>query len=290
MDHLFLSPHADDAIGSCGGLMARLVAAGEQVVVITLFGGACPPPYAPCVEGMHRLWGQPHDVARLRHAEDEAATARLGASLIYVSDEHAAIYRRDGAGAWLYPDLQALFGIPHPADEQVRARLVARLAALVATRCDPSGLSRSAEASGRSPSGRNLDSEPQHCLYAPLGAGHHVDHLIVFAVAWQLLESDCRVVFYEDFPYASKKNALDTRLVQLPALTPSPVALDDEDLLAKIEAFNYYRSQIRMLFVDYANMPHEFIAYARSVGGQASRSPFAERFWQLPGREEPLAL
>ena len=280
MDHVFLSPHADDAIGSCGGMMAKLIAAGEKVSVITLFGGACPPPYARYVTGMHHLWGQPWDVERLRHAEDEAAAARLGASLVHVNDEQAAIYRRDGAGAWLYPDLQALFGMLHPADQDVRERVVARLTALVATRCDPSG---------KTSAGRNLDSEQPHRLYAPLGAGHHVDHLIAFAAAWQLLEFGFRVVFYEDFPYVSKKNALDSRLAQLPALTPCPVALHDEYLLAKIEAFSYYRSQIKMLFIDYASMPHEFIAYARSVGDQASHPLFAERYWQLPGKEERIA-
>lgn len=37
--HVFLSPHFDDAIGSCGGLIARLVLRGEKVLVLTIFGG-----------------------------------------------------------------------------------------------------------------------------------------------------------------------------------------------------------------------------------------------------------
>ncbi|MDR1027166.1 MAG: PIG-L family deacetylase [Rickettsiales bacterium] len=37
--HIFLSPHFDDAIGSAGGLISRLVANGERVAVATIFAG-----------------------------------------------------------------------------------------------------------------------------------------------------------------------------------------------------------------------------------------------------------
>lgn len=38
--HVFLSPHFDDAVGSGGGTIGRLVSAGHAVRVLTTFGGA----------------------------------------------------------------------------------------------------------------------------------------------------------------------------------------------------------------------------------------------------------
>ncbi|MHA1303522.1 MAG: PIG-L deacetylase family protein [Candidatus Heimdallarchaeaceae archaeon] len=37
MDHIFLSPHLDDAVASCGGLIAKLVEQGNKVIVATFF-------------------------------------------------------------------------------------------------------------------------------------------------------------------------------------------------------------------------------------------------------------
>ncbi len=35
-DHVYLSPHLDDAALSCGGAIARHVAAGQRVLVVTI--------------------------------------------------------------------------------------------------------------------------------------------------------------------------------------------------------------------------------------------------------------
>ncbi len=40
--HLFIAPHFDDVALSCGGEVARLVAAGETVSIVTVFAGVPP--------------------------------------------------------------------------------------------------------------------------------------------------------------------------------------------------------------------------------------------------------
>lgn len=259
MIHLFLSPHSDDAILSCGGLLHQLASRGERASIVTLFGGVCQPPYPLYVEQMHQLWGSPHDIARLRKAEDEAAAARLGVDLLVLTEHLIACYRRAPAGDWLYPDLNSLFGPVHPPDGDLIP-----------------ALQRSLE----------MHFDLSRCqLYAPLGVRLHVDHLIAFNLAMQLqTESKAApVIFYEDFPYASHKDALAERVDQLPGLSPTHIPLSQEELRAKIEASSYYRSQIPMLFTTHANMPVEFIAYARLVGANVTPAlPLAERCWRLP--------
>jgi hypothetical protein len=39
-DTVFVSPHPDDIALSCGGLVAELRSRGEEVVIVTVFGGA----------------------------------------------------------------------------------------------------------------------------------------------------------------------------------------------------------------------------------------------------------
>src|SRR5690348_1863487 len=60
---VYLSPHLDDAVLSCGGTIAAQAAAGEEIVVLTLFNAA---------SGDARgRWAE-------RAEEDRRAAARLG--------------------------------------------------------------------------------------------------------------------------------------------------------------------------------------------------------------------
>jgi len=40
--HIYLQPHYDDAIFSCGGAVALQVGSGQQVLLVTIFGGTPP--------------------------------------------------------------------------------------------------------------------------------------------------------------------------------------------------------------------------------------------------------
>jgi LmbE family N-acetylglucosaminyl deacetylase len=250
MDHIFFSPHADDAVASCGGTIAQLVMGGKEVSIRTLFCGEAAPPFSPAAEEFHRLWGDPKNVTRLRRAEDEAAAARLGALLCF-GDIPEAIYRRDQRGDWLYKEAAQIFSARWPQEDELVPKLIRE-----ARECFKLSEAR---------------------LYFPLGVGCHVDHLVVFAAGQTLLREGFDVVFYEDFPYAFKSSERQQRLVALPNLNCVTVGLHEREMLAKVEAFSYYRSQIPMLFGTYHNMAVEFLDYAKSVSGPDHL--FGERFW-----------
>src|SRR5258705_8534487 len=73
-DHIYLSPHLDDAALSCGGAIARHANAGARVLVVTLCTAAPPPagPFSDFANAVHQSWGLASaEVVRARLREDD---------------------------------------------------------------------------------------------------------------------------------------------------------------------------------------------------------------------------
>jgi len=61
--HLFLSPHLDDAVYSCGGTIHQLTSQGTPVQILTFMAGDPPTPLpdTPITRDLHRRWdAAPH--------------------------------------------------------------------------------------------------------------------------------------------------------------------------------------------------------------------------------------
>src|SRR5690349_4048271 len=94
--HLFLSPHYDDAVLSCGGLIHKLVGEGQRVVVRTVMGGAPSPQELPdtaIIRSLHERWAAGENPVEVRIKEDEAAVASLGASAEHMVYWMDCVYR-----------------------------------------------------------------------------------------------------------------------------------------------------------------------------------------------------
>lgn len=248
--HVFLSPHFDDAIGSCGGLMARLIAAGSEVLIINMFAGAPTFPLSPAAVELHSRWGDPADCLALRRREDRAAAAVLGCT-VHCEEVPEALYRRDRRGSWLYPELPELFRPPDPEDRALLPRFLARLSEYVSDLCS---------------------------VYAPLGIGNHVDHQFAAEMGQRLRQAGRRVLFYQDFPYLLDRRLYAGRLRLLARSRSCVVACTEDQLAAKTRAFGQYASQLSSLFPDGVNLERQMLAsaqFAGTAGGQG------ERYWQL---------
>lgn len=230
-DHLYLSPHFDDAALSCGGQIFRHTAAGESVLVVTITA-ADPSPelYSETVHSLHDRWANslggepPADMVAQRRAEDEAAFAELRADVLHLPFLDCIYRCSPESDELLYPGPMDMFGARHPADE-VDATLAGALAALP-------------------PAGR---------VYLPLGVGGHVDHAIVRGVGETTFD---HVLYYEDYPYTMTPGALEA---VLPAATRRDWAADfiwltEAALAAKIEAVAAYRSQISSFFTGHDDL------------------------------------
>jgi LmbE family N-acetylglucosaminyl deacetylase len=249
--HIYLSPHIDDAALSCGGAIARHVAAGQRVLVVTVCAGepsagAALSDYASWLHG--RWGGGDADAMALRQREDVAAMEALGADYLWLPLLDA-VYRMPER----YGSRDAIFGPLDPADP-LPAALAQALASIVA-------------------------QVPQAMLYAPLGVGNHVDHQAAFSAASELAAGGTSVAFYEEFPYAARHpSAVIDRLAALGGpFTPSTIDID-ATIARKISALDAYASQMDELFENgAADLAPAVMAYAESL--RPDEGTYGERLW-----------
>ena len=250
-DHVYISPHLDDTVISCGGAVAAQLAAGERVLSVTLSTAAPDPagPFSALADEFHGQWKlTAAQAVSARLAEERAAMARMPGLDYCWAGRLDAIYRFPEA----YNTRESLFNAPDARDPQFAdlGRLFADLRA-------------------RMPSAQ---------FYGPLGVGSHVDHLIAHTMLRQVFGAD--VNFYEDLPYSITASAYEARMAQLAGeqLTPRAVAIDTT-LGQKIEAIHAYASQLYELFGGAAQMEQQMADYAASVAPAGAR--YAERVWRF---------
>ena len=259
MKHVYLSPHLDDAVLSCGGMIHQQTSSGEEVRVLTIFAGefqnGAPSPFALV---QHGYWGNPQRPMPLRRAEDMAALALLGADAWHL-DYLDAVYRSDPGGEWLYDNEGSLWQKVSPADPLAGEGLGTMVDHLETL----------------------LPASDQAIVYAPLAVGQHVDHQVVHAAARKLLAKGYRLAFYEDMPYAMTPGAtnLAVSVAGAEEWQVDDVALTPVDLAAKVAAVGYYRSQLSVLFGGLEKMPDRLWAFAASC---SSATCLAERLWRPP--------
>lgn len=178
-DEVYISPHLDDVVFSCGGRVLQAVANRRSCLVITVFTGE--PDEAANIPAEVRA--RIGDMA-VRRDEDRRAMEQLGVDFFWM--EHAeAIYRHRAyhtvAGTlWRY---------------QASDRLLARL------------LADRVEEIARQIRARRL--------YFPLGVGNHIDHRVLCDAGVHLSHRPGRpweIFFYEDAPYAFIPHLVQYRL------------------------------------------------------------------------------
>jgi LmbE family N-acetylglucosaminyl deacetylase len=311
-DHIYLSPHMDDAALSCGGRMAMQAACGEKVLVVTVFSGIDENKAAP-----ERSLLSPAGLEVLRR-EDDAALERLGV-------DHLRLDRRDGVFRQPFPLMR--YGL--------HRRAADRSAPLTdAVRTDVERICLAA-----------------HCrhIYVPLGIGQHIDHHLAFLIGTDLGRNSINpldVRFYEEIPYVFIPHALNRRfrtlgvsdgrasgdrvfigkeimavyrsVRHLPTLTQNRfirkggllVALsagilslevlgrlnrnrgrmdlrpDTVDAFSglekKIAAILDYRSQAHLFFSGEESLRRSLMRYSLDIGGRAEQ--YLERCWKIIGR------
>lgn len=249
---VFLSPHLDDAVLSCAGMIAQRSLGSFSPLIVTPFAGT--PDYdrlSPFARVQHTYWGDPANPMALRRQEDQAAARRLGARTQHLSFLDA-VYRRDDAGRPLYPSEAAIFGPLQPEDESLIAQIAGDVGAMFPV--------------------VNLVH-----LYAPLAIGNHVDHQVVRAVATALVHQGYHCTFYEDFPYADRADG-KTTAGHTDSLQAIIEPLDAVTLDAKIEAIACYDSQMDILFGDLEQMIAAVTAHGRRYA--VDLFPAGERYWQ----------
>jgi LmbE family N-acetylglucosaminyl deacetylase len=224
---MFVSPHLDDAVLSCGALLSHL-ARTCPVTVLTVFSSASPPARSGLAarKTLRDLQvADPEVLFAQRRAEDIAVLGEAGASWIHLGLTDALFRRvgetgtdRKGGGRAAYPTFRF---------DAARGRIAGSDAGLAG---DVGALVREAAAA----TGATI-------LFGPLGVGRHVDHLITRG---GVASSGADAVYYSDFPYSISKRP-ERRFIRRASLRPY------EWLSGRAEVENLmagYRTEFTRLF------------------------------------------
>lgn len=228
---LYLSPHFDDVVLSCGGQIYERTRRGERVAVLTVCATPAPTQLSPFAAGLHARWSAQGRFDRA--AEDRAALAVLNAEPIHLNI-HDCIYRRSATGEWLYDSEEDIFG-------ELSALEPTPVAAIAAELARTAALAPGAE------------------VFAPAAIGNHVDHRLVLAAAdqWSKSADGLRFFHYADYPYAASKVVAPGKMM----------ALSDSARQAKIESLRQYRSQLSTFWKDETAMAEEVSRWVERVFG-----------------------
>jgi LmbE family N-acetylglucosaminyl deacetylase len=238
MNWIYLSPHLDDAVLSCGGIIWQQVQRGFTVSIWTVCAGDPPDePLSELAEMLHARWKTGRNAVEIRRQEDQAACALLGV-LSRHFDIPDCIYRRSPrTGEPLVASNDHLFDPVSVEEQPLLASLAARLAAELPAECH---------------------------VVSPLGLGSHVDHRLVRGAAEAL---KCKLWYYADYPYVTLEDVTkDTQAfenLEFHQFRLSPLALP-----AWQNAVATYISQISTFWSGETAMRTDLVKYARKGGGK----------------------
>jgi LmbE family N-acetylglucosaminyl deacetylase len=252
--HIFLSPHFDDAVYSCGGTLGVQVSTGLRPLVITVFGGVPSPSMelSPFAAQIHREMGFRQNAqlaVATRRAEDSRALDYLKVDYLWL-DYLDAIYR--GTPAFYTDNSQLIGGEIHAGDLSIDRELAKNLVAL-------------------------HDRLPDTVWYAPLGVGRHVDHQIVCSAIDRLIQREANIKLYEDFPYVLKNGELEERLKEFGGTLEPALVEMSEMLHLRQEAAEMYASQIQLNFGNKPTMFKAMEDYTRGI--RPVQTVHLERYW-----------
>ena len=233
---IFISPHFDDVVLSCGALVWELTHQNNAVEIWTIMGGYPPDEiFSPFADMMHQAWGLTgRTVVNMRREEDQAACAVLGAQHRHWHWPDV-IYRRDPqTGAYAVNNNTELFGSA-PNNELVKTVADALAEALP------------------------VDA----LIVLPIGLGGHVDHKTVVQ-AGQLLVG--KKHYYADYPYILTD--FDNPLLVEKHYQPMPHPLGPEALQAWQDAILCYESQVGEFWRDATETRLALRNYLAGGGGR----------------------
>ena len=255
--HIFLSPHLDDVVYSCGGTLGVQVSSGLHPLIVTVFAGipGADTPLSQDALQRHRQMGFSDvegvgEPIQARQREDVAANDYLEADYLWLGYLDAS-YRGNPPYYKNYTDI--ISGNVHAADLSIERQLAEDLLAI-------------------------NTQMPDVVWYAPLGIGQHVDHLILCSAADHLVQNGAKVYFYEDFPYVVREpGALENRLKELGGAFDPALVEVSEFIPARLAAADLYTSQIEVNFSNEEAMHRAITHYTHSL--RPVETVALERYW-----------
>src|SRR5260221_4259364 len=189
---VIVSPHQDDAVLSCGGLLTQLVGKTD-ITVVNVFTKAHKKPYTLSTKMFLKASGFTDATLlyQVRFEEDTKVLAMLGIKPVNL-DLEDALFRRKKNKTWL-GNILSEFDHVYPT---YRWHIIKNIA--------------KDDYAGEELKKQLIKFKNKKTLViAPLGIGNHADHVIVGNVCEALFDN---LFFYADFPYTIRENSDKTTL------------------------------------------------------------------------------
>lgn len=228
---LFISPHLDDAILSCGGLIFYLNERKVPVTIMNVFSEGATKPYT--LSARVHLYLTNHksakDLYRERRKEDKFVLGKLGLKSINLGFIEA-LYRKRKVGrvrlilGRILPEIIHVYRTYHfgilSGDISKEKLLEEKISGKLRTQ---------------------IGGHKNTLIFCPLGLGVHVDHILVRQACSNNFE---KLIYWYDFPYKDKKAETEnfTNVHRLEKY------LFDKNIKEKKGLISGYQSQIRTLF------------------------------------------
>jgi LmbE family N-acetylglucosaminyl deacetylase len=223
MYHVFIAPHLDDAVLSCGELIYTYRKRGDPVFVITVFthnpkegdlSQAAMQYHANCFFGS--------DSMSHRKEEDRCAAQYLDFDYMHL-DFDECLYRKDNIGNFIYSNLKNIYHYDSEKDIKIFINLSNMFSSFL--------------------------TFANH-IYVPYGLGNHADHLLirnVFEHIRHLLK--CDVYLYEEIPYLCYMTDKERETsFCCENVEPTFFSVTAEAWHAKVQAILFYRSQLHIMW------------------------------------------
>ena len=235
---VFISPHEDDALLSCGSLIAQL-SGKTDLTVVNIFTKAHKSPYTLSARKFLHDSGftDAQALYEEREREDAEAFSSLTVKVINLGLEDA-LFRKKKRETFLgtfIPEIDHVY----PTYQWHITKKIASDDPAVAT------LEKKLEPF----------KDAKNLIFAPCGIGNHVDHMLARKVSAALFD---RYVLYSDFPYNVRLNSFGS------ALPGGEVYRLDPIMKVKTALIKAYHTQFHGLFTDDTIPNQEEIYYSNT--------------------------
>ena len=237
MRYIYFSPHLDDAVFSCGGIIAQQVAQGKSVEVWSFFT-ADPPrtDLTPFAKILHKRWGKSGNPYQVRRKEDMDACTLLSVNFRHFRFLDCIYRRYPGSHTPVVKKTADLF---KPVCEKETELLTVITHTLR----------------------QHLD--PDDVIILPLGVGSHIDHLLVKNLAGDL---ENERLYYPDYPYAAKIKSINDLTLPQDAVKYHYL-LTGAELRLWQKSAGCYQSQVSSFWKSAEEMKADIARYAFSLVG-----------------------
>lgn len=243
---VFFSPHLDDAVLSCGGLIAFL-AEKTPVKVVTIFTRCAPKRNTLSARAFLSQCGvdDANALFDMRRREDEEAASLVGAESVHLGYTDALWRRKPESGRF-----RSAMASIIPEFDHVYPTFRWHM-----RRAEPSSYDEQMMQEIRNDA-RSIVGASETVVFCPLALGRHVDHVVTNKVVYSVFPD---AVAWSDFPYNTGDNRCD---IEWDAYEPVFGWHEGKD--TKESMIRKYETQVRAMFPEaIPRIPEKYFVKAR---------------------------